>query len=117
MFEFLFNYSPQVFEQGEFIFSSAWPVWALTVSFSVIALLIAGLLIRQRKKLPWPRLLGIGGLQLTMLALLLAMIWQPALRTERLRAGDNVVAVMLDTSESMTYGTADGSRMQQARSS
>ena len=117
MFEFLFNYSYQVFDRGELILASDWPVSALIVSVVVMALVIAGLLIRQRKMLPWPRLLGIGLLQLTMLALVLAIIWQPALHTERLRAGDNVVAVMLDTSASMTYGTDDASRMQQARSS
>ncbi|MCH7646669.1 MAG: hypothetical protein IH788_05655 [Nitrospinae bacterium] len=88
-----------MFDQGEFIFASAWPVWALTVSFAVVALVIAGLLIRQRNKLPWPRLLGIAVLQLTMLALVLVMIWQPALRTERLRAGDNVVAVSRDDND------------------
>ena len=115
MFEFLFNYSPQVFDQGEFIVASAWPVWALIVSFAVIALVIAGLLVRQHNRVSWPRLAGIGVLQLTMLALVLVLIWQPALRTERLRAGDNVVVLMLDTSESMTYGDAQASRMQQAR--
>ena len=60
MFEFLFNYSRAVFDQGEFIFASAWPVWALIISFIAVALVIAGLLVRQHNKVSWPRLAGIG---------------------------------------------------------
>ena len=49
-----------------------------------------------------------------MLSVLLILLWQPALSTEQLRARDNAVAVVLDTSASMSYGEGEQSRLQQA---
>ena len=44
----------------------------------------------------------------------LILLWQPGLRTQQLRSGDNVVAVMLDSSASMSFGVADSTRMARA---
>ena len=50
-----------------------------------------------------------------MIALVLLAIWQtgPCL-VSKLRAGDNVIAMMLDASESMAYGTDESSRIEDA---
>src|SRR5690606_8078994 len=50
-----------------------------------------------------------------MLALVLVVVWQPALVDERLLPGENAVAVLLDTSASMALNDGDGSRMSQAQ--
>jgi uncharacterized membrane protein len=42
------------------------------------------------------------------------LLWQPALSSDRLRAQDNAVALLIDTSASMSYGEAEESRLQQA---
>mgnify|MGYP006144207267 CR=1 FL=1 len=53
-------------------------------------------------------------LQSAMVALVLLAIWQPSILIEELRQGDNIVALMLDTSASMNYSEGERSRMQQA---
>lgn len=116
MFEFLFKYSPEVFHRGHFIFANHWPVWILGVAFALFAFLIVFFLYRSRQQLGITQLVCIGALQLVMLALVLVLVWQPSLVMERLRSGDNVIALMLDTSKSMAYGTAKQTRIAQAKS-
>jgi len=114
MFEFLLNYPETVFDQGQLILASEWPVSIAIVVFLSVVLIITVLMILKRKALPFWQLAVIAILQIGMAALVLCIIWQPAILIEQLRSGDNVVAVMLDTSESMNYGEGDVSRMQQA---
>ena len=116
MFEFFLNYPKMVFEQGEVIFAREWPIWIAFTVFVSVALIITGIIIFKRKALAFWQLAVIWVLQLGMIAVLLGIIWQPAIVTEQLRAGDNVVALMLDTSGSMNYSEGDATRMQQALS-
>jgi uncharacterized membrane protein len=116
MQEFLLKYPQMLFDQGELVFAREWaPVIAYAVLATVAVLLLA-MLIWKRRALVWWQLAVIGLLQTAMVALVLLMIWQPAILTEQLRQGDNVVALMLDTSSSMNYSEGDSSRMQQAMS-
>jgi len=115
MFEFLFNYSPEVYAQGRFMFANNWPIWVLVSAFAVLSIVIIYFLHQNRSALGPARLAVIGLLQLAMLALALVLVWQPSLLLERLRPGDNVIAVMLDTSASMSYGTEDQSRIDVAK--
>ncbi len=57
----------------------------------------------------------IGFIQLLMLAVVLIVVWQPALVSERLLSGENAVAIMLDTSGSMTFNEGGSTRMDQAQ--
>ena len=111
MFEFLFGVSPQLFELGDFVLASEWPRWWLFGLVLAAAVMVIWGLAAQRKSLHGLRLLAIGSLQITMLALALLLVWQPSLRTEQLKPGDNVVALMLDGSQSMNYGGSDGLRI------
>jgi uncharacterized membrane protein len=119
MFEFLFKYPRQAFADSEFVLASGWPTWLLFALGVVCAALIAGTLFWQRKSLRWWQLGTLGLLQVLMLALVLFVVWQPALVNERLLKGENAIAVMLDTSASMALvdgeGQAPVSRMAQAR--
>ena len=114
MFEFLFKYSPTVFENGEFVLASGWPVWLLVAAVLAAAAAIAVSLNRRRDALSVPRLVAIGLLQVAMVAVILTLLWRPALSTQILRAQENSVALLLDTSASMSYGDGEASRLQQA---
>lgn len=114
MTEFLLKYPQMLFDQGQLVLASEWPVWLAQFLFGLIACLIVFMLIWKRNSLRYWQLGVIGLLQSAMVALLLLILWQPAIMTEQLRQGDNVVALMLDTSASMNYSENGSTRMQQA---
>lgn len=114
MFEWLFKYPRDEFIHGEFVLAGTWPHWALYGAFALGALIIVFFLLRRRELGP-TRLACIGVLQLAMLALALFIVWEPSLVIRSLKEGDNAIAVMLDTSESMGFAEGDQTRMQQAQ--
>jgi uncharacterized membrane protein len=115
MYEFLFKYPQQAFADSEFVLASGWPLWLLFTLGAVGLLLIAGFLIWKRAAMRWWQLGILGLLQTAMLALVLFVVWQPALVNERLLPGENAVAVMLDTSASMALTDGATTRMVQAQ--
>ncbi len=115
MIELFFKYPRSVFNDSEFIFASGWPLWiiaALLLGFFVTLLLIMA---RRPGNMKGFQLATIGFIQLLMLALVLIVVWQPALVSERLLSGENAVAIMLDTSGSMTFNEGGSTRMDQAQ--
>ncbi len=50
-----------------------------------------------------------------MIGLVLFVLWQPALVTERLVGGENAVAILLDSSASMALAENGETRMSQAQ--
>lgn len=109
----MFNYSSEDYARSELVYASDWPIAVVVV---LVAISVAGVLVslfRRRAYAGWLRLAAIGGLQLTMLALVVWVLLQPNLRTERLRAGENTVAFVVDNSASMAYGE-NGSRLSAA---
>lgn len=115
MFEWLFKYARSEYARGELLFSSDWPhPWAYAV-FAAGAVLLALLAWRRGAALGWPRLAAIVALQWAMLALVLAAAWQPALLLKTLSAGENAIAVLLDTSSSMNLADPQQTRSQQAQ--
>ena len=116
MQEFLLKYPQTLFDQGDLVFAREWPLWTGYAVLAAVFVLVVAMLIWKRRTLVWWKLGAIGLLQTAMVALVLLMFWQPAILTEQLRQGDNVVALMLDTSSSMNYSEGETSRMQQAMS-
>ena len=114
MFEFLFKYSRETFERGELMFASGWPLWALVLSILAAAVAVGVSLARNRNDFGRVKTGIIGGLQLAFIAVLLTMLWRPSLLTQTLRAQDNSIAVLVDTSASMSYGEGERSRLQLA---
>src|SRR5580693_3389157 len=105
MFEFLFKYPLSIFEKGKFVLLSGWPVWLLVL---LIAAAAAGLFWNMRARhglLTNPRSIVIWFAQTALIALVLLMLWHPAISVARLRPQQNVVAVLIDHSRSM--GIAD----------
>lgn len=119
MFEFFFKYPRAVFRESELTLASTWPLWLFWAGIAIsCVLLLTSLYIRWRRLqlAPW-QLASLGSLQALMIMLLFLVVWQPALLTERLVRGENTVAILLDTSSSMTgvdSNATQGSRMDQA---
>lgn len=99
MFEFFFNYPLAVYRKGTFVFSSGWPLAVLV--FALLALAAAVLFLFFRRRLPHKRALILGAIEWSVLAVLLLLLWQPALSVSVLKPQQNVVAVVVDTSQSM----------------
>ncbi|MDP9114373.1 MAG: VWA domain-containing protein [Acidobacteriota bacterium] len=118
MFEFFFKYPRSVYAQGHFALLGAWPTWMLVL---LVLCAAAGLawLIRSRLGEAAPVLRSwrawvIWGLETLLAALVLVLLWQPAITVAELKQQQNIIAVLVDDSRSMGI-TEDGStRLAQA---
>ncbi len=113
MFEFLFHYPLTVFRKGEFVFASGWSGWLLLLAIAALGAGILWHLRRHPGRLGQRQLAGLGALQVAALALVLFMLWQPAIRIRSLRSQQNVVSLLIDTSRSMTLGSDQETRLDQ----
>jgi uncharacterized membrane protein len=116
MFEFLLKYPWAMYRKGTFVFMSGWPVWLLGLLTAAAAGYLLWLFLRRREK--WrgtARAAALAGLQCAVVAVLLLMLWQPALSVATLRAQQNVVAVVLDASSSMALEENGRKRIETAR--
>ena len=112
MFQFLFKYPGTVFTKGRLVLLGAWPAWLLPVLILVAAILIA-LQIRARLPEAPPHLRGwragaIWAIQTSLVALLLALLWQPAIVIGELSSQQNIIAVVVDESRSMSINDSGG---------
>jgi uncharacterized membrane protein len=118
MFEFLFNYPSALFSKGEFALLGSWPRWILLLLILTAA---AGLAWRIRSRLPeaapslrsW-RAAAIWLLQSALAALLLLLLWQPAISVAELKPQQNIIAVVMDDSRSMSIADQGAPRQVQA---
>ena len=114
MFEFLFKYPPAIFEKGRFVLLSGWPVWLLIL---LIVAAGAGLFFNMRQRhsvISTARSTAIWIAQTALIALLLLMLWHPAISVARLRPQQNVVAVLIDHSRSMGIAEDGKTRIESA---
>lgn len=118
MFEFLFKYPRAVFVKGSFVLLGAWPKWVLALLLLGTA---AGLawLIRSRLPQATPSMrkwkAGILWLlQTALAALLLLLLWQPAILVAELKPQQNIIAVVVDDSRSMAIAEDGATRESQA---
>ncbi|HUE05668.1 MAG TPA: glutamine amidotransferase, partial [Bryobacteraceae bacterium] len=118
MFQFLFKYPSPVFTKGRFVLLGAWPAWLLPVMIAAgaggLAMLIGWRLRRAAsgpgaaKGLQSWRAWLVWGLQSVMLALVLVLLWQPAMLVGELSSEQNIIAVVVDDSRSMSIADSDG---------
>jgi uncharacterized membrane protein len=118
MFEFLFRYPRSVYARGQFALLGAWPKWMLVLLVLAAA---AGLawLIRSRLAQAAPLIRGwrawvIWGLQTLLAALVLVLLWQPAITIAELKPQQNIIAVLVDDSRSMAISEGGATRQAQA---
>src|SRR5579862_5768343 len=118
MFEFFFKYPQSVYSRGHFALLGAWPTWILAVLIVAAAVGLAWL-IRSRLKDAAPLLQGwrvwvIWSLQALMAAIVLVLLWQPAITVAELKPQQNIIAVLVDDSRSMGMSEDGATREAQA---
>lgn len=100
MFELFFKYPFEAFSRGDVVLLGRWPLWVLAALLIAGALAFAWPILRRRHNLSG-RPVAIWLLQTATLAMLLLMLWQPALSVSTLRPQQNIVAIIADDSRSM----------------
>jgi hypothetical protein len=112
MFQFLFKYPSPVFTKGRFVLLGTWPAWLLLVLIVVaacgLALLIRWKLREATPKLKSWRAWAIWGTQSAQVALILLLLWQPAMVVSELSSQQNIIAVVVDDSRSMSITDSEG---------
>ena len=120
MFEFFFRYPLASYSKGRFVLLGRWPGWAL-VLLIVASAAGLGYLIWSRRgsaspKLRTWRVWVVWGLESLLIAIMLLLLWEPAMTVAELSSQQNIIAVVVDDSRSM--GIADsGSDGKQTRES
>ena len=115
MFELLFKYPLTVYRKGDFVFSSGWPVWLLIALIAAAGAALFWHVNKNRARFEGRRPLAIWAFQAASVALILFLLWQPAISINSLRNQQNVVAVLLDTSRSMALAEDGVSRFDAVR--
>jgi len=110
MFEILFKYPASLFHKGQFVLLTPWPVWVLVIGILAVAGAMFWNMRRTHGMLSGARPIAIWILQTCLMALILFLLWHPALSVATLRPQQNVVAVLLDDSRSMSIKDASGTR-------
>ena len=118
MFEFLFKYPRSVYSLGHFALLGAWPTWMLALLILAAAAALAWL-IRSRLSQAAPVMHGwrvwvIWSLQTLLAAILLILLWQPAITIAELKPQENIIAVLVDDSRSMGISEDGSTRQAQA---
>src|SRR6266851_3159156 len=114
MFELLFKYPASIFSKGQFVLLSSWPLWAPGLMICVAAGALAWNVRRHRGYLTGGRPVVIWLLETALVALILFLLWHPALSVATLRPQQNVVAVLVDDSRSMAISEDGTTRLAQA---
>jgi uncharacterized membrane protein len=114
MFEFFFKYPASAYAKGELVLLGRWPVWLLGAAIVLAALLLALPYWRHRLHAARIKPVALWLMQTTLVALLLVVLWQPALSVATLRPQQNIVAVVVDDSKSMTVPESGSTRLQEA---
>lgn len=118
MFEFFFKYPRSLYSRGQFALLGAWPKWTLMVLILAAAVGLAWL-IRSRLSQAAPVMRGwrswvIWGLQTLLAALLLVLLWHPAITVAELKPQQNIIAILVDDSRSMAISEDGFTRQAQA---
>ena len=112
MFQFFFKYPIPVFTKGHLVLLSAWPAWLLPVLILAVALGLAFLIRRRLREsgnsLGRRRAILVWAMQSALLALLLTLLWRPAMTLSELNSKQNIIAVVVDDSRSMSIADSDG---------
>ncbi|HYK36546.1 hypothetical protein [Alloacidobacterium sp.] len=118
MFQLFFKYPSPVFAKGRLVLLATWPAWLLPVLIIGFACGLA-LLVRLRMRDAAPKLQSwrawvVWGLQSTLVALILLLLWQPAITISALNSQQNIIAVVVDDSRSMAIPDSNGKTRESA---
>ena len=105
MFEFFFKYPSSLFSKGSLVLLGSWPIWVLIAAILLSAAALGWSIWRRGAALAGSvrgaRSTVVWLLQTALVALILLMLWQPALSVATLKPQQNIVAVVVDDSRSM----------------
>src|SRR5580698_68431 len=118
MFEFFFKYPRSVYSRGQFALLGAWPKWVLVLLIVAAAVALAWR-IRVRVPKAAPNMRGwragvVWALEALMAAILLVLLWHPAITIAELKPQQNIIAVLVDDSRSMAIFEDGSTRQAQA---
>jgi uncharacterized membrane protein len=118
MFEALFGYPFSLYRKGELVLLGPYPRWLLAAAILAAALVLGAAIWRWRSKLAsgltgW-RPAVVWLLQACLVAIILLLLWQPALRVSVLKPQQNVIALLVDDSGSMAIEEQGETRLAQA---
>jgi uncharacterized membrane protein len=118
VFKFLFTYPLSTFSRGHLVLLGSWPAWMLWLSIAIVS---AALALIIRAKLPpgdfgsrMPRAAGIWLLQSMLAAVLLLLLWQPAITISELKPQQDIIVFLVDDSRSMALAENGTTRQAQA---
>ncbi|HYT68462.1 MAG TPA: glutamine amidotransferase [Vicinamibacterales bacterium] len=119
LFQFLFEYRPHVFRQGDFRFAppAGAPIAAVVVVAALAIAFISYRLLRSRVQ--WRERALLGALRVAALGIILFCIFRPVLVVKAAVAQQNVVGILIDDSRSMQLPASNaqgGSRADLIRS-
>lgn len=101
LFQFLFEYRPHVFRQGDFRFAP--PAGAMLAAVAVIAALAIAFISYRvlQSRVEWRQRAVLGALRVAALGIILFCIFRPVLVVKAAIAQQNVVGILIDDSRSM----------------
>jgi len=118
MFQFFFKYPVATFSKGQILLLAPWPAWVLWLSIVAAAAALAALIaMRLRQSVATMRSWRAGVvwvLQSALAAVVLVLLWQPAVTVTELKPQQNIVAVVVDDSHSMAISEDGSTRQAQA---
>jgi len=112
LFRFLFVYPPVAFARGRLSLLSGAPRWLLAAAVAA-AIVVPAWHLRRRFGRLTLRMAAVGALQAAMLALLLLLLWRPALVVSTIVPRQNIAVILLDDSASMALD--EPARMEQVK--
>ncbi len=118
MFDFFFKYPVSIFSKGHFVLLGSWPKWTLylliVVAAAAFAFLIRAQLSGTASHLKNWRAGVIWILESVLAAVVLVLLWQPAITVAELKPQENIIAVVVDDSRSMSITDQGTAREDQA---
>jgi len=110
LFQFLFEYRPAVFRQGDFRFAppAGAPVAGAVVIAAVAIAFVSYRILRTRVQ--WRERAALAALRLAALAIVLFCLFRPVLVVKAAVSQQNVVGILIDDSRSMQLTDENGSR-------
>jgi uncharacterized membrane protein len=117
MFEKIFKYPLELYRQGELGFSVRMPVELKLLLIAAAAALVWWLYRRTQQSITPMRRRVLTALRAAVIAIVIVMILGPTLRLPKLKSEETFVAMMIDTSRSMSIedSASGGSRFDAAR--
>jgi uncharacterized membrane protein len=114
----LFKYPLATFSRGHFVLLGSWPTWGLWLAIAGASAVLAALLFRNLPRGDFGsrhlRAAGIWLLQSMLAALLLVILWQPAVTVTELKPQQDIIAFLVDDSRSMALTDHGATREAQA---